>query len=170
MSVVGGQSPSSIVSLSAKGIANVCHRDSNFTFIVGSREYLCPSFIAEFLSPRVCQIHSSDETMNELRLDIEDTKDVFSQFLSLGDGRTIGINRKNRFTMLAICEELWNSEVYDSVYRGTLTDITREKVIDRMRILSKKGCDISREVEFMASNFYDTDASEIESFSFAMIS
>jgi hypothetical protein len=39
---------------------------------------------------------------------------------------------------------------------GQLIDeVTMENVVDRLRFLSKTGCDISAELEFIASHFYD---------------
>jgi hypothetical protein len=58
--------------LSSRGLANVqCETASpDFTFIVGSGRYQCPSVVAEFLSPRASQLHAIDATINKLSLDI----------------------------------------------------------------------------------------------------
>jgi hypothetical protein len=53
------------VSLWAKGLVNIHKKGNNFTFVVGSRRYPCPSFVAEFLSLRIYDIRSVDDTLNE---------------------------------------------------------------------------------------------------------
>jgi hypothetical protein len=42
------------VALLARGMKNICIKNKDFTFGVGSRRYDCPWFVAEFLSPYVC--------------------------------------------------------------------------------------------------------------------
>jgi hypothetical protein len=56
--------------LSGRGLGNVWVRDScdEFTFVVGGRRYRCP----EFLSPRVCHLHCSDPTIDEITLEVDD--------------------------------------------------------------------------------------------------
>jgi hypothetical protein len=77
------EAPSLDVGLSAKGLANIPRRVDDFTFLVGSRRYHCPSLIAEFLSPRVSELHGIDDTVREfcVEVDAEDARDVFGAFI-----------------------------------------------------------------------------------------
>jgi hypothetical protein len=49
------------ISLSVKGLKNIPTNlyENNFTFTVGQSRYHCPSFIASFLSPRICRLQSN---------------------------------------------------------------------------------------------------------------
>jgi hypothetical protein len=51
--------------------------ENDFRFIVGDGEYSCPSFIADFLSPRVTELRASDATIADLRIGIEDPNHFF---------------------------------------------------------------------------------------------
>jgi hypothetical protein len=55
------------ISLSAKGFRNLPRNvyENDFTFIVGESRYYCPSFIAAFLSPRICNLQMKDPTLRE---------------------------------------------------------------------------------------------------------
>jgi hypothetical protein len=148
-------STATTVGLSSKGLGNVCKDDNDFTLVVGSRCYQCPTMIAEFLSPRVCDLHALDPTAKELLVLIDDPKDVFSELLSLGDGKTIAIDSAKRSAIMAICGELWNSELYENLRQGTSDEVTVEGVIERLTYRSRMHSDTSEEVEFLASHFYD---------------
>jgi hypothetical protein len=52
------------LALSAKGLGNLPKNvyENDFTFIVGETRSDCPSFIASFLSPRICDLQKSDPT------------------------------------------------------------------------------------------------------------
>jgi hypothetical protein len=60
--------------LSVRGPANAAVGDlsDDFTFIIGSHRYQCPSSVAQFLSPRVSRLRWIDATISELRLEVED--------------------------------------------------------------------------------------------------
>jgi hypothetical protein len=69
--------------LSARGLANVAVRDwsDNFIFIVGHRHYQCPSSLTKFLSPWVTRLHSVDDTIDEMKIDVEDPDELFGAVL-----------------------------------------------------------------------------------------
>jgi hypothetical protein len=58
------------VSLSSKALQRVesVTHEKDFAFIVGDERYCCPSFVAEFLSPRVTSLRAEDITMDEFYL------------------------------------------------------------------------------------------------------
>jgi hypothetical protein len=66
-------------SLSASGLRALNGRHPNdFSFVVDESSYSCPSFVAEFLSPRLLQVRTIDPTVQELRLEISDPDQHFS--------------------------------------------------------------------------------------------
>jgi hypothetical protein len=56
--------------LSANGISRIPlnNHENDFTFYVGEREYVCPSFIAEFPSPHLCTLRRNDSTIQFFHL------------------------------------------------------------------------------------------------------
>jgi hypothetical protein len=142
------------VGLSAKGLRNMSEQANEFTFIVGSQPYPCPLHVAEFLSPRVGELRSVDDTVHELLIDVDDPSGHFHQFLLLGRGHDIWVNPENRSTILSICGELWNSELYERVFRRTDGEITVDNVVGRIVFLLKMRCSVAAELEFLASHFH----------------
>jgi hypothetical protein len=69
--------------LSVRGLMNIVVRDSSddFTFIVGDYHYQCLSFVAQFLSPRVSKLQWIEAMISELRLEVEDQKELFCSVL-----------------------------------------------------------------------------------------
>jgi len=149
------------VVLSSRGLGNISRRDNDFAFVVGSRRYECPSFVAEFLSPLVSRIHAVDDCANELRLNVDDPDDFFQEFLLLGRGKSIDVPCQKRCTFLSICRELDNRELSDILLQETRTEIKKENVVCGIRDLLAMKCDVSNEVEFVSTHFYEmTEAFE----------
>jgi hypothetical protein len=73
-------SASALFLLSVRGLANIPQneRRDDSEFIVGSSRarYCCHSFVADFLSLLICDLHSTDETISafEIRIKDEDFK------------------------------------------------------------------------------------------------
>jgi hypothetical protein len=127
----------------------------HFTFIVGDCRYRCRSSIAHFLSPRVSQLHCVDASLDELRLKVQDANQSFEFVLNAAGGGSLAVDSSSRQTFLSICAALWNSELCESVLCEHEAAVTIDNVADRLGFLSATGCDISAELEFIASHFYD---------------
>jgi hypothetical protein len=72
--------------ISASGLANIPQSESrnDFEFIVGNARYRCSLFVADFLSPLLCCLHSVDGTVSSIRISTKDSNSQFGEFLSLG--------------------------------------------------------------------------------------
>jgi hypothetical protein len=107
------------IKLSAGGMTNIAKSKLNlepdFTFIVGEDRYTCPWFVAAFVSPKVCSLHSTDVTHNKLEIATKDLRKEFSNVISLGYGSTLSVRKENRSFLLSIARELNNYEIYFSV-------------------------------------------------------
>jgi hypothetical protein len=114
--------------------------------------------IAEMLSPCVCQLHSLDETIDELALLVHDPADVFARFLSLGQGDSVVIAPDSQETFFSICRELGNTELL----RHFDEPVTLGNAIDHLRLHS-------RDVVFVASHFAEL-SDEIRSLDVGLIS
>jgi hypothetical protein len=79
------------VTLSAKGLTNLIRENysNDFTFIVNGKEFVCPCFVAEFLSRHVSKLRRTDRTMNEMKIKNGEVFDYFDNFLSLGFGSSV---------------------------------------------------------------------------------
>jgi hypothetical protein len=143
--------------LSTRGLANVRIGDwsNDFTFIVGDHRYQCRSSVAQFLSPRISTLHWADATADELRLEVEDGDGLFASVLKAARGGRIAVDSAHRQTFAAICAALMNSELYRCAYPDLSDKVTMENVVDRLEFLLATRCDISPELEFIASHFYD---------------
>jgi hypothetical protein len=143
--------------LSAQGLATVAVRDwsSDFTFVIGDHRYRCRPSAAQFLSPRLSKLHLIDATVSELRLEVEDGDGLFSSVLEAARGGSIAVDSAHRRTLAAICAALCNSELCQSVYPELGDKVTMENVVDRLGFLSAAPCDVSTELEFIASHFCD---------------
>jgi hypothetical protein len=143
--------------LSVQGLKNVAVRDScdEFTFIVGGHRYPCSSSLAQFLSPRVAELHSVDDMIDEIRIGVEDPDELFGVVLEAVRGGSITVDSAYRLMFWAICTALWNLELYESICGQLGSEVMMENVIDRLRFLWATRCDIYTELEFIASHFCD---------------
>jgi hypothetical protein len=91
--------------LSSRGLANDAVRDwcGDFTFIVGDHRYRCRSSVAWFLSPRFSKLRSIDDTIDEIRIDVEDGDELFGSVLEAAQCGEIAVDSAHRLTFVAIC-------------------------------------------------------------------
>jgi hypothetical protein len=102
------------VSLSASGFAHLptnCY-ENNFTSIVGSRNYFCPSFFADFLSLRISRLRSIDSTICEFVIETRDAADYFDNFILLCRGSRMIVEKSTLSLFRSICFELGNFELF----------------------------------------------------------
>ena len=139
------------------GLANVAVRDwsADFTFIVRDHRYRCRSSVAHFLSPQASKLHWIDATISGLKLEIEDEDELFGSVLESAGGDSITVDSAHRATFTDNCVALWNSGLYRSVYPELGDEVAMENVVGCLQVLSVTPCDISTELEFIASDFYD---------------
>jgi hypothetical protein len=150
------------IGLSAKGLGNLPRNlyENDFKFIVGDTEYRCPSFVACFLSPRICSLQRNDPTIREFHLDAPDPNHYFESILNLCTGVHSHFPRNEPFVRQISCT-LWNAELYESI-SGTLGgDLTIETVIDRIRFQIEVGETCESEIAFCASHLYELESKDL---------
>jgi hypothetical protein len=105
--------------LSARGLANVAVRDwsHDFMFIVGDHSYRCPSSVAQFLSPRVAMLHSIDDTIDEIRIDVEDGDELFGSVLEAAQcgGIAVSGERSDQFSCSFQCQKRRRSTTFSII-------------------------------------------------------
>jgi hypothetical protein len=147
--------PSPKLKLTASGMANIApsKTENDFTFIVGHDTYQCPWFAADFLSPRIGQIHSIDPTVNEFVIETEDPDHQFEQFLHFGHGFGIEVNETNCRFLLSIASELGNFELYFSLHDLVETNVTVAALSQHFGDWTIGGHFSDQTIEFLSVHF-----------------
>jgi hypothetical protein len=152
------------LSLSVKGLQRLegGNYPSDFAFIVGDKRYPCPSFVAEFLSPRLTSIRSQDTTIDEFTIETHDPEHRFGLFLSIGFGRGVSLSRNDLSLVRSICGELSNYELFERTFEHQDGGITEEELKARLELLSGMGENCEREVPVVASHFHVFSVSDFD--------
>jgi hypothetical protein len=130
----------------------------DFTFVVRDRSYDLPSVAAEFLSPRLRQLHAIDETINEITLAVGDLDEVFENFISLSQGSTVTIDLETAEQFVMICCELEDWDVAALIDGKMKMSVTKDNAIDLLLFHSNISSDFSSEVNLIASHFHEVAA------------
>jgi hypothetical protein len=83
-------------------------------FIVGHRHYPYLSSLAPFLLPRVAKLHLIDDTIDEIKIDVEDRDELFGTVFRTARCGSIMVDSAHWLTFVAICAALGKSELYES--------------------------------------------------------
>ena len=106
--------------LSSSGLKNIVTRklnDDQFQFIFGQHTISMNNIFAEFISPKVSNIHKSDPTINLINFnDLFDNiiinESTFSKFQLIASGETIEIKEEEVFEMKLISILIDNEELF----------------------------------------------------------
>jgi hypothetical protein len=144
--------------LTGDGMANISasKSENDFTFIVGDNRYHCPWFVAAFLSPRIGRIQSIDPTFCEFVVGTSDSRCEFSDFLSLGRGRSISLTSSNRGFLLSVAAELENFEIYWQIEEELVDSVSFYSGIEELKSFESAPV---RVISFIASHLSDVDRS-----------
>jgi hypothetical protein len=147
-----------------QGIEKVNH-ERDFSFVVGDERYPCPSFVAEFLSPRVISLRSEDITLDEFSIETEDPNHQFGRFLSIGLGNDVSFSDDEMPFVRSVCGELWNFELFQKTLKQAEEPIAKEEVKARLDFLCgvDGGCEC--EIGIVASHFYELSVSDFDQMS-----
>jgi hypothetical protein len=130
-------------SLSGKGMANIppFELSGPFTFLVGGVRYPSLTLTADFLSPAIARLRSTDPSLTEFRLETRDDARRFPSFLSLATGGSIRIDRSNFDFFLLLAEELGNFELVDSICAAFESEFSLSRILRELssgEILSER--------------------------------
>jgi small GTP-binding protein len=152
------------LSLSVAGLQRLegLNRERDFVFIVGDEEYCCPSFIAEFLSPRITSLRSQDVTIQEFSIETADPNHWFKKILSIGFGREISFSKEELPFVRSVCGELWNSELFEKTLDCEKGEIKEDELMARLHFLSGVRGRWEPHIGVFASNFYKFSVSSLD--------
>jgi hypothetical protein len=157
--------------LSAEGMKNlpVCKLDNDFQFIVGHERYPCSWIAADFLSPKICALHSVDPTVTEYVLELSDPDRQFNSFLELWQGSPLSVNDDNVRFFLELSRELQNRELYVSIlnhFQGHFT-LSEELSSGSVSPFLDFSCESS--LRFLASHFSELSVATLSAIPFTTL-
>jgi hypothetical protein len=152
------------LSISAKGLQRFegVNHEMDFAFIVGDERYSCPSFIAEFLSPRVSWLRSQDITINEFRIETADPSHQFGTFLSIGFGREVSFSESELYFVRSVCSNLGNSELFEATLKHAEGQIPKDELMARLDLISGVNGSCDCDISVVASHFYQFSVSDFD--------
>jgi hypothetical protein len=152
------------LSLSAKGLQRLeqVNHEKDFTFIVGDDRYPCPSFVAEFLSPRVSALRSEDITIDEISIETKDPLHEFGILISIGFGGEISLSGSELSFVRSVCGELKNRELFDLTLPEEGVQAREEVLKARIDLLRGFDDDLEWDVGIVASLFYEFSVSDFD--------
>lgn len=125
-----------------------------FYFIVNEKEFKTTRIISDLLSPKICQIHRCDPTINSFTINTQQKGD-FSFFLKLTNFESIEIPSSESQFILEVCEILGNEFIQIDI---KIPDITENNVFDHLQNHLKSQIyyskPISNEIDFISSNLF----------------
>jgi hypothetical protein len=139
--------------LSAGRLKNLSFAQENeFTFITAAGTFLCPSFVAQFLSPKIAGLRRINSTYCCYSISTGDksSSSDFEAFLALGRGFSISVDAENVDYIRMISEEFENEEFCDIVCGSH--ELTVDTVVSRMKHRHDRCGDLLPEVEFAAEH------------------
>jgi hypothetical protein len=149
--------------LSNQGLKNIpasaC--PSDFEFLVDGVSHRCPSIIADFLSPAIARLHSSDPSISEYSVQTPDPHQQFNSFLSLGLGSPITITPGNRAFLISLTRELQNAELYRLLFGTVDSPLTLSSAVDQIADSGFPDFLSERSIDFLATNFAELSVSEL---------
>lgn len=148
------------VRLSSRGLENVPFElhEKDFEFVVGKEHIGVSSFVAEFLSPKICRLRRSDAAFCRYFVETRDVNHCFDRFLSAGRGSDLHIDRANASFFISLFLELENEELFSNLVSSMeRTELTAENAVSQLMMkrlcFSEMHCD--RELDFVASHFFE---------------
>lgn len=151
--------------LSAKGLMNCANTNlsDNFMFIVGKKEYPCNSFLADFISPKVSDLHIQNPLAESLKIDVNDPYDVFSVVMQLMNGEEIDVIPFQIKYIRRIAKALGNQELireFSLLWKNEALNLNN--VVQILEEKFENNEDITTEIDFIASNFFQISPDQLD--------
>jgi hypothetical protein len=156
--------PPHLLSLSVKGLQRLegARFERDFAFVVGDERHFCPSFVAEFLSPRVSSLRSQDITIKEFSIETEDAGHHFGALLSIGFGREVSFSQDQLGFVRSVCGELWNCELFEQTLQPKEGEMGEAELKARLEFLRGADGTCDYPVAVVASHFDQFSVSDFD--------
>jgi hypothetical protein len=159
--------PSIRLSLSVQGLQRLesLNHEKDFAFIVGDKRYSCPTFVAEFLSPRIASLRSQDLTIQEFSIATDDPGQQFGALLSIGFGGDVSFLPLDLEFVRSICRELGNYELFGMTLQRERAQIDEMALRARQELLYGTDGISDWAVPAVASHFHEFSDSDFDNLS-----
>lgn len=149
--------------LSSRGLSNPSTKalEKDFTFVVGKNEYKVPSILADFVSPKVAMIHSSDPSVDTYTIYIDDMDNKFERVIKLMYGEQIEITDVEATYLKVIGAHLGNKELVCNMGCLSDTEPNIDSVFKRLKEKKELELQIDQEIEYIASHLYEINPKEL---------
>lgn len=135
--------------------------ENDFLFIVNGKEFKTSRLISELISPKICQIHSVDPTIESFTIKTH-SKGDFSLFLKLVNFNNLVFPENELEFLSEVIEQLGNESIDIEIPNQTKT--TKENVIQSLKQHEQNpifyGEIISNEIDLISSNFFELSKTE----------
>jgi hypothetical protein len=136
----------------------------DFTFRIGNRAFVVPTFKAVLLSPLAHQLLIADSTIDCLILPAISADDaaLFSSLLDFGSWRPLEIRDDNMEGFYRLSESLGNAEIARHIFDVEFgrEPLSLSNAVGRMVQKRRLGVDAKDEQELLASNFFKIGLSD----------
>lgn len=140
--------------------------DNEFTFIVNNEEFKTSRLISELLSPIICQIHSSDPTIDKFIINTSQQGD-FSRVINLFNFRQNNI-QENEIPFIQEVIEILGTDSIECSGLIESTQITNDNVFTYIkrheRYRTFYSDHFSSEIDFISSHFFELCQTKEEEF------
>jgi hypothetical protein len=161
------------VKLSASRFLNIPRKKKfdDFTFIVGDCRYLCPFFVADFLSPKIAYQHDIEMTICEYVVETHDPQKHSEEIISLGRDGSLNLNSSNDSFVISLSEELDNEELLILILiEDESCESGEDIVIGRLCRPRRMNFGFGRDVEFAAKNFHKISTTSMKKLNVSILS
>ena len=157
--------------LSSKGLQNLplTVYENNFEFILIKKIFKCPTFLADFISPKIGKFHQVDITLNQFYINIEDPKNNFNIIMNLMYGKEVQITIEQTYWLLKIGRILENDEIINYVNNFDDQELSINTIFEIIKQKKEFGINISRELQFISSHFSDFEENQLLELEISMI-
>jgi hypothetical protein len=160
------------IQLSLKGLENPASLGiKDFAIRVGSESIECSRFEASYLSPRITAALSADSTLDEYEVELDDCDGPVSawmeQFLSLSRNGSFEVTPSNFPFVKCLAKRLGNRELCELLFglESESADLNSSTICDRLSLAADLDLFPSREIDYLASHFFETDIDLLKSLS-----
>lgn len=142
---------------SSKGFANLPKHQltPDFTICFENIEYKINSFLADFIFPKISQIHQSDPLFSKIEIPIKDTDFYFQNIISSLQGQSLQINEISIYFYLYIFNFFENEEIVSILENLKPTKLTKENIVSIIEEKTQTVSSIENEISFLAPIFFE---------------
>jgi hypothetical protein len=135
----------------------------DFTFLIGNRTFVIPTFQAVLLSPLAHRLLIADSTIDCLTLPAISAADaaLFSSLLDFGSGKPLEIKEDNMEGLYRLSESLENSEIVRQVFDIEFgrEPLSMSNAVGRMVRKRRLAVEANEEQELLASKIFNVGLS-----------